>query len=900
MNFIVPLLIALAGIESPVESRYPDTTEVFRCDFGKDWDKNYDGWPDDWTRRRGRGYPHYVSMHIDADSPPPGGSCLRVELDGGAAAAYSPIIEVSPLFAFVLDVFVKTEGLKHDRVHLSLTFLDRDRKKVESFDSRKIRATGGWMKLRLGPVMPKSGEARQAVIGLHVEPTAREDLTGEVAFGDVWLGRLLRTSLKTENQGNLFFNPDDVQITCNASGFTDEQLEVTFQLEDVLGNVLTEAKRPFLVRSMDQNAVLSLDAFVDQPNGFQGKASWVPEIPGPGFYRVRSMIAGDGGFVHRRELTLAVVTPRHSQPGGEFGWTLPGGNKPLSLPALSQLLGQSGVNWAKYPLWFDESGGEPTIEQLVDFSERLTAQDIEMVGLLCVPPEGLRKKFGEVNSLSAADIFRTGPNVWYPSLEPVLTRFVTLIRWWQLGNDVDTSFVDYPQLHEKILEIRTKLDRFAQDVNLVIGWDWMRELPAATPPASESDRFGSSKTVSSGSARSGPGAAVSGRGAPWRGLTISANPSMTPEELARYLKATSDYKTHRWVVVEPLSKTHYPLEIRAADLVRRMIAAKLHGADAVFCPQPFDDQRGLMNADGTPAELFMPWRTTALALGGAKYIGSIELPFGSPNLIFAHYDEAVMVVWNDDPREEVMYLGEDVRQTDIWGNERRPETRGHRQVIEVGRLPTFVGPIDLPVARWRMDVQLRQNRIPSIAGVKHENSLSLQNHFGDGVSGRVEMLFPESWTVDPRDGRFRLAADERIDLPTSITLPFGAESGRHLIRFDFHIGPAGKKKFSAYREMQIGMGGVLIDIQTRLNGQGQLEVLQTFINNTAAEVNFRCQLFAPNRRRLRTQIIGLKSSEDTQVYVLEDGRELIGETLWLSAEEMNGRRVLNYHFIARP
>ena len=87
---------------------------------------------------------------------------------------------------------------------------------------------------------------------------------------------------------------------------------------------------------------------------------------------------------------------------------------------------------------------------------------------------------------------------------------------------------------------------------------------------------------------------------------------------------------------------------------------------------------------------------------------------------------------------------------------------------------------------------------------------------------------------------------------------------------------------------------------TRLNAEGQLEVRQKFTNNSSPEVTFRCQLFAPSRRRLRTQIIGLGSGTDTKVYLLENGKELLGETLWLSADEIGGQRVLNYHFIARP
>jgi len=305
---------------------------------------------------------------------------------------------------------------------------------------------------------------------------------------------------------------------------------------------------------------------------------------------------------------------------------------------------------------------------------------------------------------------------------------------------------------------------------------------------------------------------------------------MTPVELTAYLNATSGCESRRWVVIEPLSKAHYSLEVRATDLVRRMIAAKLHGADAIFCPQPFGDQQGLMNNDGTPGELFMPWRTTALALGGAKYLGSIELPGGSPNMVFARYDEAVMVVWNGKPRDEVIYLGDNVQQSDIWGNTVKPENREHRQVIRVDQLPTFIGPIDLPVAMWRMNLQLATRRIPSIAGREHDNSLTLKNYFGSGTNGQAELILPEDWTVNPGQFSFRLADDEQMLQPFEITIPYGTDSGQHSVRIDFQLGVAGKHKFSVYRRMNVGMGEVTIEIDTRLNKQGELEVWQRFIN----------------------------------------------------------------------
>ena len=113
----------------------------------------------------------------------------------------------------------------------------------------------------------------------------------------------------------------------------------------------------------------------------------------------------------------------------------------------------------------------------------------------------------------------------------------------------------------------------------------------------------------------------------------------------------------RWVVLQALPAEGHTPQARVEDLVRRMMAAKMHGAEGIFCPDPFDAQCGLMEPDGTPGELLLPWRTTALMLGGAKYLGAAELPGGSANAVFTRRGDAVLVLWNRRPQDETLYLG---------------------------------------------------------------------------------------------------------------------------------------------------------------------------------------------------------------------------------------------------
>jgi hypothetical protein len=393
---------------------------------------------------------------------------------------------------------------------------------------------------------------------------------------------------------------------------------------------------------------------------------------------------------------------------------------------------------------------------------------------------------------------------------------------------------------------------------------------------------------------------AAGGEAPWRSLVLSTDPSLTHEELAAYLSGTRDADAQLWVVLEPLPADAYSSEARVIDLVRRMTTAKIHGADAVFCPQPLSTNRGLLSDDGTPGELFLPWRTTALVLGGAEYVGSIELPGGSPNQVFARADDAVMIVWNDEPTEEVIYLGEEVEQIDVWGRRVTPVKDEHRHVIQVGRLPTFVTGLSAPIVRCRMDFSFAQDRIPSVFGRPHANSFRLKNHFGREAVGRATLVTPEIWMVQPRRIDLQLAAGESLDQPFEIMLPYNAGSGRHEVRVDVEVQADRPIRFSIYREIDVGLGDVRVEIATGLNDGGELEIEQLLVNESDSLLSFRCQLFAPGHRRQMRQLMDVGPGGELIVFRLPNGEQLLGKTLWLRAEEINGPRTLSYRFVAKP
>ena len=253
-----------------------------------------------------------------------------------------------------------------------------------------------------------------------------------------------------------------------------------------------------------------------------------------------------------------------------------------------------------------------------------------------------------------------------------------------------------------------------------------------------------------------------------------------------------------------------------------------------------------------------------------------------------------MVVWNDQSVRESVFLGDDVRQIDVWGRAIKPQQEEHQQVIEVGAEPTFVTGLNKSVTLWRMGFAFDPRPLASIFGQPQTTSFRFVNTFKQGVGGRLDLRTPETWGGQ-KSFEVKLAAGEEMTKPFEVVLSSNARTGEQPVRIDFEITADRSYKFSVYRTMQVGLGDVVIDVNTQLDEDGNLVVTQNLINHTDEFVSFDCLLFVPNHRRQRIQVLNLGRGRNTQTYFLPDGEALAGQTLVLRAEEIGGQRVLNYH-----
>ncbi|HUY92703.1 MAG TPA: hypothetical protein VMV10_28440 [Pirellulales bacterium] len=868
MNLLFCTLILTAASGMATSDRGRDGQELYHCGFEQDADRDYDGWPDGWTRQRGPGFPHYVEVQQSQETSPEGRQCLRIDLDGGAAAAYSPPIAVDSRDDYLLEASLKVAGLTNDEAFFSVRFLDDKQTVLETFESAHYRSAGDWTEIRLGPLRCSHQGAKFAVIGVHLQPGEAADLTGQALFDDVRFAQIPRMTLEAAEGRLLHLAGDPIVLECRVSGCPTDRPVVRVEVDDALGQRQLETELPLeIVREPPSGA----NRKGESRPFYVAAATWRAPLERPGFYRIRATLSGASGLVHVRQLSLAVIAPAKRAEHGEFGWTLSNGEASLSLPALVQLAAQSGIHWLKFPLWYDHRD-QHRVEQLTWLADRLNSQGIKLVGMLFDPPAETKRALNFSDMGLAADLFAQPPEVWYPSLEPVMARMSLKVERWQLGRDEDTSFSGLSNPVATLAHVKQQLDRIGQDAHLGVPWNWLDETPSVRRP-------------------------------PWSFLSRSTVPGLTADELAAYLTpnvSNAGATTPQWVSLEPLPVDEYDVETRTADLIRRMVAAKEYEAEKIFFSSALGPG-GLANFDGAPTELLLPWRTTALALTGAEYVGSLNLPEGSENRVFTRRGQTVVVIWNNAPARELIFLGDDIRQIDAWGRELETEASEGGRRIRVGPLPTFIFGVNEALARWQMSVELDKSQLPSIFGAPHSLTLSFKNSFEHSANGQVRMLTVGGWRVDPDKFEIKLPTEAAMRQKLSITFPSTASCGRQTLRFAFDVMSDRRYQFNVDRQIELGAGDVFIKIFSHVNRQGELEVEQRLVNRTGDEVGFRCHLGIPNRRRMRTQVLRLAAGEDVQTYHVPDGAELVGQRLSIRAEEIGGRRrILNYAFLAEP
>lgn len=895
---IVAILILSAN---GAAAKGPPTTakNVTQWSFDQSDDVNYDNWPDNWRRRQGPEYPAYLSIQIVPKSTELMEAAiradhqfkpfrklaqglglnkdwlfaeqlvdryLRVQLNGGAAVVQSPPIDVNSIYSYRFIGSVTTTGLKHDSAWIEYLFVDADGEVVGTHATPKFSGDTPWTRIELAAVAPPP-KAAKIIARLHVQPRGEADIYGEAGFDNIRIESLPQLQLTTNQARGIYAVDQSAAATCHVSGLAEPVTRLHFRLHDAAGEKLASYEAP--LGDGSQNDIVHGPMPQTGAGGTTNQSltrTWKLPPLGPGFYRVHVDLYADELQTHTATATLAVLE-KMTGHGGPFGWTLGSGHAPISRRELPQWLQECGVGWVKYPCWLEPSDAQGA-DDLAWMMERLQERGIKSVGMLDQPPHEPRSHNNPQPRKPLAPLLRD-PSDWQPQLEALLTRLSMRTTWWQIGGEGDHSFLRHPNLATTVDDIRRELQGFGQPIRVSLSWPWL------DPPPSD---------FSGG----------------WKAICMTEPEPFTTAELDANLQALQADGMEKWITLNPLNANRYSLEDRIRDLVGRMLTVRRHKVPIAFVTDPFDSELEILNPDATPGEMLLPWRTTALLIGELQHEGSLQMPERSNNVIMSDSDRAVMVVWNDGPTEERIYLGDRVRQIDVWGRSKEVPTDAEgRQIIQVGTLPTFLTDINPAIAQFRLAANLQPTRLESLPGRQQTLHLKLKNTFDSALTGRYTLQTPATWETPPQATTFNVADGTTVDAPVDVALRSNAAIGRERVRFDFQIETEKRFRFSLWRDLDVGPEDIQIDPSIRFDPSGALIVNVNLINLSDRQQDYNCYLLtqSQSRRHQRNQLTVGPQQQTAKDFVWNDGKELLGTTMTLQAEDRNSKRVLIYPIV---
>lgn len=884
--------------------------------FDREDDRNYDDWPDAWKRRYGRRYPRYIAVGLkphyseierrlrgfDAAalpvwerlrtaapsvppvlpfvSPaissalsvvaerlpplPPASTDLlvdryvRVDLDGGGAMLQSQPVAVSRMYGYALSAAIRTEKLQWDDCWAEMVYLDSDGQALETVKTPVLGETRAWKYVRTEVTGPRA-EAVSVVIRLRVEPRGnREDIRGWAGFDNVALHRYPQLQLTGDHRNGLYPVNAEPVILATALGLSDRRTSIRFSLRDVHGNEKLHRTMP-----------VSMESDPSHPGVYAGDAEWkLPQLPA-GFYRIVASLRATDQTSLDADLTLGVLE-RFEENATPFGWTFPEGAGPIPLNDLPRLLSDCHVGWLKYSCWTAPTDLKAA-DQVAWLMAHVQERGIEAVGLLDQPPIGVDENIDRRTDVPIAHVLRDR-ELWQPLLEPLMSRLTLKVRRWQLGRERDFSFLSGSGLTETLSQLGADLQGYGPPLELAISWPWLEQQP--------------------------PTDAVS-----WSTVVRSDGIPLTAEALDEYLRQTASEAATRgaknqWLLLDPLPESEYSLVDRVRDLVFRMATVRSHDVSAAFVGDPFDPETGLLQKDGSPDAMLLPWRTTSAVIGSLRKVGSLQLPSGSSNMVFSDGKRSVMMVWSETTKAETLYLGDDVQTIDVWGHRSSvPSVTFQNQVrqqIDVDRTPKFVVGLDPLVTRFRMGVHLASRSIDSYLGREQSIQVLIENPTVMPLSGDVRLDAEDAWEVSPYPTPWQAKPGEIEQTTLGVTLRTNATTGDERLKLNFSLHTVPTRNFTVYRDLHVGPIGLEVDVTTRIDAQGNLVVRLEMDNKDPIPVRYDCRVF-PAGRQYQRRFITIPGGETVQrEFVLSDGEKLLGTTLLLRASEEGGRRVLNY------
>ncbi len=603
----------------------------------------------------------------------------------------------------------------------------------------------------------------------------------------------------------------------------------------------------------------------------------------PGFYTVRCVLArSTSGIPFTRDTTFCIL-PKDDINAGDrrFGWSFADRDQGIPLAQLPNFLQLSSIRGAKIPIWID-SNDEKASEEQSWLIEKLKAQDIDIVGVLDMPPKTEQRFFANADDLTFDSVWEQ-ENVWRTLIDPIVSRISLQLSSIQVGRDRDFSFVGNERLQPKIASLQKLIELYGPSSQLIIPWSALHPPLAKSEPSSKVYQY-------------------------------SIDPPWTAAELQSFVKHASQSDQKFWINLEGLTpitldrengsrKTQkYSIENCLHHLTESMVAFVKSGASKAWVGSAMDpDQSWLQN--GQPGLMLLPFRTLSQALAEKEYVGRLDFPNKSICHVLQNGPDGVMILSNPRETTEQLYIGEQPIATDLFGREVPLVVSnsgfGTERKFPVGPRPIIIRGINVDVAKWSMGLEVEDPIIETTTSGKQSLHVAFSNPTKSALRGTIRITAPEILQGDPMGTEFKVDAMGKQNVDVGLTLLPDATSQSAQLRIDIEIQSTKVYRFSVYRKVRVGQDDLELLVHQRIDDSNNLILQLEFLNRTGRTLSLDCQIVPPSRPRMRREILDFNERTERTI-VLNNASELIGKTINFRAQEFGSDRVVNQRIVVSP
>jgi hypothetical protein len=167
--------------------------------------------------------------------------------------------------------------------------------------------------------------------------------------------------------------------------------------------------------------------------------------------------------------------------------------------------------------------------------------------------------------------------------------------------------------------------------------------------------------------------------------------------------------------------------------------------------------------------------------------------------------------------------------------------------------------------------------ISAVSGRVNAIPFAFKNESAVPVSTQITPLGPRlgDWTFKPSSHTANLEPGIAGQGAFDLALTSHADTGRQLFQYNVKITGTNAPEFAVYDEMMIGNPDVYMEFVSRLKPNGDIEVIQTFVNNTDNVYTYDCRLNVTNRPVSKSNVRQQGFGRVEYVYTIPRGRDLI-------------------------